>query len=144
MHGIELVEGLATNVNEVSPGRWNVELDVRNLLAAVKLLRDARWGYLSAITGLDHGPETGELEILYHFCEANQILTLRVKTPRNEATVPSLTTLIPSARLYEMELREMLGVVIQGLQAPSHLFLPDDWEAGTYPLRKDFALNQRG
>lgn len=141
MHAIELMEGLTINVNEVSPGRWNVKLEAGNLLAAVKALRDAHWGYLSAITGLDRGPEAGELEILYHFCEANQILTLRVKIPRNEAAVPSLTSLIPSARLYEMELREMLGVVIQGLQAPSHLFLPDDWEEGTYPLRKDFALS---
>jgi len=141
MHAIELMEGLTSTVSEAGPGRWNVELETRNLLADVKALRDAHWGYLSAITGLDRGPDAGELEILYHFCEANQILTLRLTVSRDEAVVPSLTALIPSARLYEMELREMLGVTIQGLQAPSHLFLPDDWEEGTYPLRKDFALS---
>jgi Ni,Fe-hydrogenase III component G len=31
----------------------------------------------------------------------------------------------------------MFGVTVVGLRNVEHLYLPDDWPAGVYPLRKD-------
>ena len=117
--------------------RLDVNLSSDELLDAVNILVDNSWGYLSAITGLDNGPES-DLEALYHFCSYAAIVTLRVHLPRQNAMVSSICQLIPSASLYERELSEMLGVTITNAPNTERLFLPDDWPYGIYPLRKDF------
>ncbi len=124
--------------------RMDVPVPAADLLAAVKALHDARWGYLSAITGLDLGPEAGAMEALYHFCMGAAVVTLRVRLPRDGASVPSVCGLIPSASFFERELSEMFGVTVTDTPDPSRLFLPDDWPDGVYPLRKDFVMSPDG
>lgn len=101
-------------------------------------LRVKRLGYLAAIVGLDLGPEADEMEVLYHFCPGDAVISLRVRVPRQGAVLPSLSDVIPSAEVFERELSEMFGIKINGLRNPDRLYLPDDWPAGVYPLRKDF------
>jgi len=121
------------------PNRLDATLkSTDDLIPIVVALRVKRLGYLAAITGLDLGVEAGELEVLYHFCTAAAVITLRVRLPREAPVVPSLSEIIPSAEAFERELREMFGVEISGLKTPERLYLPDDWPEGVYPLRKDF------
>jgi len=101
-------------------------------------LRVKRLGFLSAIVGLDLGPEANEMEVLYYFCPGDAAIVLRVRVPRQGATLPSLSDVIPSAEVFERELSEMFGIQITGLRNPQRLYLPDDWPGDTYPLRKDF------
>jgi Ni,Fe-hydrogenase III component G len=120
-----------------------VRLDVylkrpQDLVHAVAGLRVKRMGYLAAITGIDLGAEAGEIEVLYHFCTGPVIVTLRLRTPRDAAEVPTLSEIIPSAEPFERELKEMFGITVNGLRNPERLYLPDDWLAGIYPLRKDY------
>ncbi len=119
------------------PTRLDVTIAREHLLDAVAALQGARWGYLSAMTGLDL-PATGEFEVLYHFCAGAAIVTLRVRAPKADATVPSICGLIPSASFFERELSEMFGITVAGTPNPARLFLPDDWPEGVFPLRKDF------
>ena len=35
---------------------------------------------------------------------------------------------------------EMFGVTVVDTPNPDRLFLPDEWPAGVYPLRKDFSI----
>jgi NADH-quinone oxidoreductase subunit D len=116
----------------------DVTIPATDLVPGVGALRQARWGYLAAITGIDHGPEAGTMEALYHFCTGPAVVTLRIDLPRGEPCVPSICEKIPSASVYERELEEMLGITVQGTPHPERLFLPDDWPSGVYPLRKDF------
>lgn len=144
------------------PDRLDVLLNVTDLLSAVKALHDAHNDYLIAITGLDllgknatlaqderwkaltsatgADPATapGPIEVLYHFSAGEAVVTLRVLTPRSAAAVPSVCGIIPSASFFERELSEMFGVQVVGTPDPAHLFLPEDWKEGVYPLRKDF------
>jgi Ni,Fe-hydrogenase III component G len=120
------------------PNRLDVTILVGDLLPAVKALCDARWGYLAAITGLDLGAEAAEIEALYQFCAGQAVVTLRVHLPYTAAQVPTVCDIIPSATFFERELSEMFGVTIAGKSYPKHLYLPDDWPDGVYPLRKDF------
>jgi Ni,Fe-hydrogenase III component G len=120
-------------------------LDVRllspgDLVPMTVALRVQRLGYLAAITGLDPGPESEELEVLYHFCAGQAVITLRVSIPRVGGAVATLSEVIPSAEAYERELSEMFGVAVTGLRKPQHLYLPDDWPDGVYPLLKDADL----
>ncbi|MCC7209659.1 MAG: NADH-quinone oxidoreductase subunit C [Anaerolineae bacterium] len=119
------------------PGRLDLSIEAGDLLAAVKAILDARWGYLIAITGLDLG-KAGQFEVLYQFGQGAAVLTLRVAIPHDAASVPTVCRLIPSASFFERELAEMFGITVEGTPDPSKLFLPDDWPNGAFPLRKDF------
>ena len=130
----------AAEMARPEPYRLDAVVTRENLLNAVKAIREARWGYMTTITGLDLGVEAGQLEALYHFCLNAAVVTLRVRIPRDDAQVPSLCELIPSATLPEREFSELLGVTVVNTPDPSHLFLPDDWPDDTYPLRKDFVM----
>ncbi len=134
----ELLVAWAKETKTPEPNRLDVSIAISDLLFAVHALTGAHWGYLSAITGLDPGAVTGELEVLYHFCQGAAVLTLRLRIPRAEGQVPSVCGIIPAASFFERELSEMFGVTITGAAYPEHLFLPEDWPPGIYPLRKDF------
>ena len=128
----------AQDVKEPEPNRLDTSIETSDLVAATAALTEARWGYLTAITGLDLGVEAGAIEVLYHFCAGAAVVTLRVRTPRAAPSVPSICSIIPSAVLFERELSEMFGVMVAGIPNSDRLYLPDDWPAGVYPLRKDF------
>jgi NADH:ubiquinone oxidoreductase subunit C len=146
-----------------APRREGFRIDVvvrrEQLCDAVKALVDARWGYLITITGLDlpwpkpaagkpaappaeatadAGPMEDKLEALYHFTEGPVVATLRVTVPYSDPKVPTICPLVPTATLYERELQEMFGFVVEDTPVPDRLVLPDDWPDGVYPLRKSF------
>ena len=143
-----------------APGRVDAVVHPENLTAAVKALVDGRWGYLAAITGLDHpwpktpktapkpgeavapaapaGPVEDRLEALYQFVNGAAVATLRVSVPYSDPRLRTICPLIPSATLYERELQEMFGIVVQGTPETRRLLLPDDWPEHVYPLRKAF------
>ena len=130
--------------------RLSVELAAEHLPAAVEALTEARWGYLSAITGLDRTPgetegaESGEsapprraqFEALYHFCRGATVLTLRVKASGENPTLPSITAVAPGAILQERELAEVFGMHITNLPARGRLLLSEDWPENLFPMRK--------
>jgi len=127
--------------------RLDVTVTPDNLQKVVETLVTNRWGYLSAITGRDYpapapaegaAPEESHLEVLYHFCEGAAVTTLRVELPYSNAIIPTICNILPTATLYERELIEMFGVVIEDTPVTDHLLLTDDWPKGVYPLRKSF------
>lgn len=147
-------------VGAVSRGPNHIDAVIRreDLPAAVRAFVDAPWGYLSAITGLDHpwptaqkpgakpgepatepaGPTEDRLEALYQFVNGAVVATLRVSVTYHDAKVPTICPIIPSATLYERELQEMFGFVVEGTPDTGRLLLPDDWPDHVYPLRKSF------
>lgn len=141
---VQLVGDKAVSQSAPEPNRIDLIVEPARLLDCVAPLASAHWGYLSAITGLDHGVESGQLEVLYHFCNRAAVVTLRVPLPRQNPVVPSVCGLIPAATLFEREVMEMFGVVCEGTPDSRRLFLPDDWPDGTYPLRKDFIVPASG
>ncbi|HEY3380834.1 MAG TPA: NADH-quinone oxidoreductase subunit C [Vicinamibacterales bacterium] len=151
-----LLQPVTVGAPKIEGHRLDIPVKREDLLRAVKILVDAHWGYLSAITGLDlpwpkpkpgikpaepapeAGPLEDELEALYHFASGAAVATIRVRVPYHDTRIPSICPIIPSATLYERELQEMLGFIVEGTPVPDKLLLPDDWPAGLYPLRKSF------
>jgi Ni,Fe-hydrogenase III component G len=149
----DLLKPWAVETKRPDGTRVDLKVAAKDLPSAVKALIDAHWGYLAAITGLDHpapkAPEVegqpapaqmaeGSLEALYQFCHGSAIATLRVSVPYSNPHVPTVCGLIPSATLYERELIELFGFVCDDTPSSEHLVLPDDWPDGVYPLRKSF------
>ncbi len=137
---IERIQGLlgARVLAITNPSERRIFLAVapKDLPDSVRALRDGLgFAYLATISGVDKGPA---FELLYHFGNADTCLTVRTEVPRAEARVPSVTPIIPGAILYEREIQDMFGVVVEGLSDPRPLILPDDWPPENYPLRKDW------
>jgi len=108
----------------------------QDLIPAVLRLRtDLGYWYLATISGLDAGDA---FEFLYHFGDEGGNLNLRTRIPKADPRLPSICAVIPGAILYERELQEMFGVVVEAIPDARPLVLPDDWPAGNYPLRKDW------
>jgi Ni,Fe-hydrogenase III component G len=143
MSDTEIVENLrrdlgATALELTNPDRRRVFLKVApaDLVPAVTLLRD-RYGcaYLATISGLDTG---AAFEFLYHFASPVVNINVRTEVARDGGRLPTICAVIPGAVLYERELQEMFGVVVDGIPDGRRLNLPDDWPDGVYPLRKDW------
>jgi len=136
---IDLLTPRALKITEPAVHRVDAYLDAGRLLPAVKSLHDARWGFLSAITGLDD-VKANEIEVLYHFCNRAAIATLRVRVPRDKAAIPSICSIKAGATFFERELSEMFGIEVLGTPNTDRLFLPDEWPTDKPPLRKDYIV----
>lgn len=122
-------------------GRIDLYMPAEHLVPAVRAIFNAGGWHLSAITGLDipqSETSEGEIEILYHFCNRAAVATLRVRVPYGLPEVQTICGVIPSASLYERELMEMFGVLVEDTPVRTKLLLPDDWPDWVYPLRKSF------
>jgi Ni,Fe-hydrogenase III component G len=93
--------------------------------------------HLGSITGLDGGEN---LELIYHFARYDGTMcNVKTSVPKATPVIQSLTPFYPVAQLYERELVDLLGFVVEGLPAAGNRYpLPEDWPEGQYPLRKDW------
>ena len=103
---LQRAEGLLTPWNKEAThpesNRLDVVVSASDLRPAITALHNGGWGYLSAITGMDLGPDANQMEALYHFCDGPAITTLRIRLPRtNAATTPTIEDIIPPATFFE-------------------------------------------
>jgi len=82
--------------------------------------------HLSTITALDLGKE---ISIYYHFWQGREFLVVRASVSKDNRSIPSVTSDLPSATLYEGEVADLFGVRFEGNPMTGRkLLLPD-----TYP-----------
>ena len=143
---LQQAEGLLVEWNKETIRPESNRLDVvicpEDLRPAITALHKAHWGYLSAITGMDLGPASDQMEALYHFCNGAAITTLRIRTSRADPALPTIEDIVPPATFFEREMHETLGFQIAGTKSNDRLFIPDDWPDDVFPLRADFSIEQ--
>ncbi|HSD84332.1 MAG TPA: NADH-quinone oxidoreductase subunit C [Anaerolineae bacterium] len=137
----QLLTEWAKATTKPAAGRLDMQLEAADLPRAAAALRQARWGFLTAITGLDD-IKANQLEVLYHFVNGAANVNLRVRLPRENASIPSVCDSLPGATFFERELSEMFGITVMGTPTPDRLFLSEDWPTNAPPLRKDFVMPQ--
>lgn len=107
---------------------------------AVQHLLGIRFPHLAVIAGNDLG---NEVELLYIFSIfygqkfGEYMVTIGVRLPKGDLTIPTITDLIPGALFSEREKQEFFGITVTGIPDGRRLFLPDDFPQGVYPWRKD-------
>lgn len=127
-------------ITNPSARRVLMRVSPESLLALVAgLKKELDLTYLATISGVDLGEE---FELLYHFGHPAGSVTVRTRIPRADPRVESLCSVIPGAVLYEREIQDLLGIVVANLPDPRRLVLPDDWPAGSFPLRKDWKFDR--
>jgi membrane-bound hydrogenase subunit beta len=92
------------------------------------------------------GDDEGEAVLLnYHLSLFQRVrgghvgVTVSVRLPKSELSLPSVFDLLPGAEYSEREIREMLGVDFIGLPNKALVFLPEDWNEEIKPWRRDEA-----
>lgn len=113
----------------------------RNLLRpAIKKLIAIRFPHLAVIAGNDLGTD---VELLYIFSVfygtrfGEYMVTIGIRLPKTDLTVPTITDLIPGALISEREKQEFFGITVTDIPDGRRLFLPDEFPQGVYPWRKD-------
>jgi NADH-quinone oxidoreductase subunit C len=93
---------------------------------------------LIAITGLDNGPETNTLEVIYtlNSIPFNQSIMLKVVLPRNNPEIESVASIWKSANWLEREVFDMYGIRFLNHPDLRRILMPADWDG--FPLRKDY------
>jgi NADH-quinone oxidoreductase subunit C len=117
------------------PRRIWLSIRKEKLVEAITHLAGEGFVHLSTITGLE---TENALEVIYHLNTRGLEASLKVEVPIKQPALPTITSIIPGAILYEREVHELLGVVFLGHPGLSSLILPEDWPDGVYPLRKEW------
>lgn len=118
-----------------------VHLDVQcspeQVVETANLLDEAGF-CLESISGVDWIKEE-QMEVLYdynrtdgQFCR----VVVRVRVPRDEPSVPTVSAIYPGANWHERETHEFFGIKFEGHPYLVPLLLPED--ADFHPLLKDF------
>lgn len=126
----------AQNVKVTRDRRVVAEVSNSKLIESILILKEAGMNNIGAITGLDLGDR---FEVIYHlYNDDGVLLNLKTFTSREDPRIPSVTHIFPGVFLYERELMDLFGILVEGIPEGRRYPLPDNWPDGEYPLRKDW------
>jgi len=148
----EFAEALAergiprTAVQQITIDRGEITFYVRreSIVEMCRTLRDEdslRFELCSSVSGVDYGEDVPQrLHVVYHLTSMTyrRRIRLEVSVDVDDAHVPSVVEVYPTADWHERETWDMFGIVFDGHPALTRILMPDDWEG--HPQRKDYPL----
>ncbi|WP_274654280.1 NADH-quinone oxidoreductase subunit C [Paenibacillus humicola] len=125
-------------INEMNGDLPTVTVKADYWSEAARLLKtDSSLGfhYLRNVSGVDY---ESYMEVVYHLVslETKREAAVKVKTDREEPSVPSATPVWATANWNEREIFDLLGIDFPGHPDLRRIMMPDDWVG--HPLRKDY------
>jgi NADH-quinone oxidoreductase subunit C len=138
--------GIRGAVQQITIDRGEITFYVRRekLVGLCRTLRDddgLRFELCSSVSGVDHGADVPQrLHVVYHLLSMTyrRRIRLEVAVDADDARVPSVVDVYPTADWHERETWDMFGVIFDGHPALTRILMPDDWEG--HPQRKDYPL----
>ncbi len=106
-----------------------------DFMQRMKAEEDCRFNMLRSLAGVDYGEY---LELVYHLYSLplRQGIIVKTRCDSQEAQVPTVTGIWPSANFQEREIYDLLGVEFTGHPDLRRILLPDTFDG--HPLRKSF------
>ena len=106
------------------------------------LFRDLDARYCVGV-GMDDRPFSGHFLVSHDFAfdKDNVLFSLLVPVSASDPRLPSISDAIPAANWSEREMRDLVGIHVEGCPNPKRLVLPDGWPEGLHPLRRDVPWN---
>jgi NADH-quinone oxidoreductase subunit C len=136
----------AEAIQQITVDRGEITYYVRrrHLVALCRILRDdpaLRFELCSSVSGVDYGTEVAQrLHVVYHLTSMTyrRRIRLEIAVDVEDAHVPSVVQVYPTADWHERETWDMFGIIFDGHPALTRILMPDDWDG--YPQRKDYPL----
>lgn len=133
---LDELAGQAVPKRRLNDGIVSIDIAPERVVDIGRFLRNTLgFEMLTSVSGVDM---IEHLEAVYHFrsISHNWLLQMRVKTPVNDAQIPSLVSLYPSANWLERETYDLFGIRFAGHPDLRRILLDDEFEG--YPLLKSF------
>jgi len=123
----------------VARGEVTVLVDRGGLLELLTHLReepDLSFGFLSSVTATDWPGKDPRFWVIYELRSMEHHHRMRVKVglAEDDARLPSVTPMFPTANWHERETFDFFGIVFDGHPDLTRILLPDGWEG--HPLLK--------
>jgi NADH-quinone oxidoreductase subunit C len=133
-------------IQQVTIDRGEITLYVQRerLLDLCRVLRDdpaLRFELCSSVSGVDYGADVaGRLHSVYHLTSMTyrRRIRLEVSVDVDDAHIPSVVSVYPTADWQEREAWDMFGIIYDGHPGLTRILMPDDWDG--HPQRKDYPL----
>jgi len=116
--------------------------EIENILLFLRDDKDLQFNFLTTLCGM-HYPEKEQLGVVYHLHSFVNNHRIRIKTAIDIAnpTIPTITTIWPSANWMERETFEFYGIQFEGHPNLVRILNVDDFVG--FPMRKDFPLEDQ-
>nr|WP_042182536.1 NADH-quinone oxidoreductase subunit C [Kibdelosporangium sp. MJ126-NF4]CEL15046.1 NADH-ubiquinone oxidoreductase chain C [Kibdelosporangium sp. MJ126-NF4]CTQ93358.1 NADH-ubiquinone oxidoreductase chain C (EC 1.6.5.3) [Kibdelosporangium sp. MJ126-NF4] len=136
----------AESVLQVTVDRGEITYYVarEHLVKICQTLRDEpalKFEFCASVSGVDYGVDVPQrLHSVYHLQSMTyrRRVRLEVAVDVEDAHVPSVVGVYPTADWQEREAWDMYGIVYDGHPALTRILMPDDWDG--HPQRKDYPL----
>lgn len=118
-----------------------LQIDAADLVVVCQTLYENESTYfdmLSCVTGVDNGPQTNTMEVIYNLYSIpyNVQLMIKVMLPRENPVIDSLAHIWKTADWHEREIFDMFGIHFNNHPDLRRILMPTDWTG--HPLRKDY------
>jgi NADH-quinone oxidoreductase subunit C len=141
-------ERFADDVIEIGEHRGETTILVRaqRIEPICRALRDEqtlRYDFLADITAVDWPERNPRYDVVYHLLSLQTRAVVRLKVRAGDEdtpdpTVPSVTTVWPTADWFEREIYDLFGIRFTGHPHLERIMMPLDWVG--HPLRKDYPI----
>jgi NADH-quinone oxidoreductase subunit C len=136
----------ADAVQQITIDRGEITFYLRreHLVDVCRILRDdpaLRFELCSSVSGVDYGANVVDrLHSVYHLTSMTyrRRIRLEVAVDVDDAHIPSVIAVYPTADWQEREAWDMFGIVYDGHPGLTRILMPDDWDG--HPQRKDYPL----
>lgn len=132
---IQTLLGLEAAVRD--DGWVDLHVDPQKVQEVAFRLRDElKINYLSSLAAVDWKDEG--FEVVYHILELGtpRRIVMRARVPRDDASLPTVVPVWPTANWHEREAWDLMGVHFEGHPDLRRILMREDWVG--HPLRKDY------
>jgi NADH-quinone oxidoreductase subunit C len=141
----EAYPGFADAIEKVVVDRGELTLHIKaeRILEVVQIMRDdesLRFELCSSLSGVDYlNSDPRRFHVIYDLTSMTYRRRIRLEVAvADGVSVPSVTSVYPTADWHERETYDMYGVIFTGHPNLTRILMPDDWEG--HPQRKDYPL----
>lgn len=135
------VRALASLIIDAKWDRKELTLTVapETIVDAARAAKDAGYNFFEDVTAVDWYPSEPRFQISYSLLgfALKQRIRIVLRVPEG-TSVPSITSVWPSANFYEREVFDLFGVHFSGHPRLTRIMMPDNWNG--HPLRKDYPV----